>query len=159
MAKELSVDLHVWLIIPDTTAITTFHTLQNMGIKISALKRKDFYSFTVEEKHAKNFAEKIKKIDVLVNANKNKCSVSVFDKDNQSNDNANKKGCYSVLVEDLDHPTKLLNTLKHRLGLNEICDMQKGVLWELQVDDEVTAKRIASELLCNEHYQKFVVRK
>ena len=144
MAK---VDLYVWLVKPDTSAITALNTLKKMGFEVESLKRKLYYSFEVDE--AKDFSEKIQKVDILVNANKNKSEI-LIDSVHKSDDNC-------VLVQDLDKPTGLLETLKHRLGFSDIKSMEKGTLWEIGVKDKETAEKIAKELLCNKHYQKYEV--
>ena len=62
----MSSELFVGLKIPDTTAITTFKTIKKLGYNISKLKREIYYKFEGED------SEKLGKVDVLINANKNK---------------------------------------------------------------------------------------
>jgi len=138
----MKLELYVWLIIPDTTAITAFHTLKRMGFAVKSVKRRDYYSFEVDDK-AKDFSEKISKVDVLVNANKHRHAINKCDGQG-----------VLVLVQDLEKPFGLLKTLKERLGFTEIKDMEKGVLWELGCSKK-DAEKIAKELLCNEHYQSY----
>ena len=157
----MNVELFVGLKIPDTTAITTFHTIEKMGYKdVKGVKREIYYKFDVEG-GAEQFAGKIGKVDILVNANKNKFSNSL----------EKEEGAVYVLVKDIDDKCEgLLHTLKERLGLNEIKSMEKGVLWTLYVDSEKRkisdfptsksknfeeiAKEIADRLLHNENYQE-----
>lgn len=141
MAK---VELFVGLKIPDTTAITTFHALERIGFDIKKLKRQIYYKFDIDGDE-KEFAEKVNKVDVLVNVNKNTFS----------NELKKEKGAIYVLVKDRDDKCEgLLSTLKTRLGLKEINSMEKGILWALFVDSEEKAEDIAKKLLYNENYQE-----
>jgi phosphoribosylformylglycinamidine (FGAM) synthase PurS component len=146
MAK---VELFVGLKIPDTTAITTFHTLKMMGFDIKKLKRQIYYKFNIDGDSDK-FAKKVNKVDVLVNANKNTFS----------NELKKEEGAIYVLAKDRgDKCEGLLSTLKYRLGLKEIKSMEKGILWALYVDSEELAKEIAQKLLYNENYQEIEFKK
>ena len=136
----MMIELFVGLKIPDTTAITTFHTIEKMGYKVSKVKREIYYKFDAE----KDVSSKLGKVDVLVNANKNKFSLKL----------EKEEGAFYVLVKDSDDKCSgLLKTL-HKLGLTEIKSMEKGVLWVLYVDSLDIAKKIASKLLFNGNYQE-----
>ncbi|MBW2974525.1 hypothetical protein KY366_02305 [Candidatus Woesearchaeota archaeon] len=139
-------ELFVGLKIPDTTSITTLHTLEKMGYKIKKVKREIYYSFDIEG-NAKEFTKKIGKVDVLVNANKNKYSIKL----------EKEEGAFCILVKDIGDKCKSLLETLHKLGLEEIKSMEKGVLWALYVDSEKTAKEIAGKLLYNENYQEIVM--
>lgn len=144
MAK---IELFVGLKIPDTTAITTFHTLERLGYDIKKLKRQIYYKFEIDG-DKDSFSSKVNKVDVLVNANKNTFS----------NELKKEESAVYVLVKDRDDKCEgLLSTLKDRLGLKEIKSMEKGVLWALFVDDEEKAKEIAKKLLYNENYQEIML--
>ena len=43
----MNAELFVGLKIPDTTAITAFHTIERMGYKIKNLKRNIYYKFDI----------------------------------------------------------------------------------------------------------------
>ena len=145
-----TVELFVGLNIPDTTAITTFHAIERMGYKIGKVKREIYYKFEIEG-DAEKFAKKVSKVDVLVNANKNKFS-NALDKDSDA---------VYVLVSDTDDKCEgLMHVLKERLGLSEIKSMKKGVLWALYIDaddKESIAKEIGDKLLHNENYQEMKI--
>ena len=142
----MNVELFVGLKIPDTTAITTLHAIERMGYKIESVKREIYYKFGIEG-DADKFAKKIGKIDVLVNANKNKFSNSL-----------EKEDAVYILVKDTDDKCEgLLHTLKGRLGLEEIKSMEKGVLWALYGVSKEEGKEIASKLLFNENYQEAII--
>ncbi len=159
----MKIELFVGLKIPDTTAITTFHTIEKMGYKIKKVKREIYYKFNVDE-DAEKFCEKIGKVDVLVNANKNKYSIKLEKLSNESEKGLEKlntflkeEGAFYILVKDSDDKCEgLLKTL-HKLGLEEIKSMEKGVLWALHVDSEKIAKEIAEKLLFNENYQEIEI--
>lgn len=140
------VELFVELKIPDTTAITTFHTIERMGYNIKKVKREIYYKFNIDG-DAERFTEKIGKVDILVNANKNKFC----------NKLEKEEGAFYVLVKDIDDNCEgLLKTL-HKLGLSEIKSMEKGILWALYVDSLGITKEIAGRLLYNENYQEIEV--
>ena len=142
-----SVELFVGLKIPDTTAITTLHTIEKMGVSIKKVKRELYYKFEVNG-DASSFSSEISKVDLLVNANKNTASEKL----------EKEEGAFYILVKDSDDGCAgLLHTLQERLGLKEIKKMEKGVLWVLYVDSEEIAKEIASKLLFNENYQEIEV--
>jgi phosphoribosylformylglycinamidine (FGAM) synthase PurS component len=138
------IELFVGLKIPDTTAITTFHTIEKMGYKIDKVKREIYYRFDVEG-NEKKVEEKIGKIDVLVNANKNKFS----------NKLEKEEGAVYILVKDPDDKCDGLLTTLHKLGLKNIKSMEKGVLWALFMDEK-DAEEVANKLLHNENYQEIV---
>ncbi|MFH2028611.1 MAG: hypothetical protein ABIJ08_05705 [Nanoarchaeota archaeon] len=136
------VELFVGLKIPDTTAITTFHTIEHMGYKIDRIKRLTYYKFDIDGDLEK-FKKKIAKVDIVVNANKNTSEFGL------------KEEGFNILVNDIDDRcVGLLSTLKDRLGLKEIKSIEKGVLWSLKVDSKKTAEEIAKNLLFNENYQE-----
>jgi len=151
------IELLVKLKIPDTTAITTFHTLERMGFNtLRKLTRQDYYIFDVNESFDK-FSKKIGKVDVLVNANKHSYIIQLINKKN-NNENIN---TLNILVQSIENDCKnLLHTLKKRLGFTQIKKMEKGVLWTLEFSHENVkekAENIAKELLVNENYQKFSI--
>ena len=141
-----TVELFVGLKIPDTTAITTFHVLERLGFKISKIKREIYYKFEIEG-NIEKFSEKVGKTDILVNVNKNKFTTKLQKED----------GTFYILVRDIDDTCEDLLTTLQKLGLKEIKNMQKGVLWSLYVDSEKTAKEIAEKLLYNKNYQEIEI--
>lgn len=139
-------ELFVGLKIPDTTAITTFHTIERMGFSVEKIRREIYYKFGIDE-DAEKFSGKIGKVDVLVNANKNKYSDKL----------EKEEGAFYILVKDMDDKCESLIKTLHKLGLSEIKSMERGVLWALYVDSLETAKEIAEKLLYNENYQEIEV--
>jgi phosphoribosylformylglycinamidine (FGAM) synthase PurS component len=151
-----TVELIVGLKIPDTTAITAFHTLENIGYKeLKNLKREEYYKFEIEG-DVEDFKNKISKVDILVNANKNDFK---FEVENEENDYFNIK----VLIKNIDNGKGILKTLQERLGFENIKKIEKGVLWtlSLKVKDIKEAMKIADKithnLLRNEHYQTYKI--
>mgnify|MGYP001600405526 CR=1 FL=1 len=147
-----TVELVVSLRVPDTTAITALQTLQKIGFnKIRDIKRADYYSFSIEGDE-KDFKDKICKVDILVNANKHSYDFAIK-KDNN----------IKILVKNInDDGSGILTTLKNRLGLKNIKNVEKAILWSLSIAaDETEAKKIeekaAKELLVNENYQEFEI--
>ncbi|MBL7206802.1 MAG: phosphoribosylformylglycinamidine cyclo-ligase [Candidatus Aenigmarchaeota archaeon] len=147
----MEIELTVELLIPDTTALTAFHTLKKIGFKeLKKLRREDYYKFTVKNDDFKKVSEKLGKTDILVNANKHRFMTKLSD---ESFDGEGVK----VLVQDIDNKDGMLETLRNRLGLKEIESMERGVLWTLDLEKKELAKEIAESLLFNKHYQEYKI--
>ncbi|HLC95781.1 MAG TPA: hypothetical protein VJH97_00460 [Candidatus Nanoarchaeia archaeon] len=140
------VELFVGLKIPDTTAITTLHTIEKIGYKVTRLERLIYYRFDIEG-DGKKFAEKINKTDILVNVNKNTAS----------NELKKRFAAYLLITDSGDTCQSLLSILQNRLCFREIKSMQKGIVWALFGIDRQQAEEIAKKLLYNEHYQEMKV--
>lgn len=144
----MKVELFVRLIIPDTIAITALNAMKKMGFEVKSVVRQDYYSFEITEN--KDFEERIKKVDVLVNYNKHRAA-----------NRLEKYGNVNVLVKNTDDQNEgLLNVLRNRLGFNEIKSIVKGTLWSLSIDagDPLAiAEKITNDLLYNKHYQEIEV--
>lgn len=144
----MNIELLVKLIVPDTTAITALHTLQEMGLAVTKVERAEYYRFTLTENNG--FADRIKKVDVLVNANKHQ---AVTKKPREPLPWEGTK----ILVKNRGEKNEgLLHTLQNRLGFKEIQAVEKGVLWILPTDKQ-TAEKIAKDLLVNEQYQEYQI--
>ncbi len=154
------IEMFVDLLIPDTTAITAFHTLKNMGFRqLTKLKREQYYYFVVAEDF-KRFPNKIGKVDILVNANKNRYKTKLLDDKIKKNKEENLQITH-ILIQDMgNNAAETLSVLRHRLGFTQIKEMKKGVFWTLylKTDDKKeafeTAKNISESLLYNKHYQE-----
>ena len=147
------ITLLVGLKIPDTTAITTFHTLKEEldYSEIKTLKRLVYYNFLLEENIDINqFKEKIVKTDILVNSNKNTSEVieGEFSKEN------------SVLVKSIENECQGMIETLSKLGVKGIKEMEKGILWTFDIENQEkikeTIKKATEELLYNKHYQAVV---
>lgn len=142
--KEMLVEL----VIPDNVAVTALRTLREMGLQIDGLKREDYYYFEFEGDE-EEFKKKASQIDILVNTNKHK---SHFRDPSQAFDD----GDIHILVRNRGEKNEhLIRTLQH-LGLG-ITAVSKGVAWTLKGANEETARKAAEELLCNKHYQDYLV--
>ncbi len=146
-----AVEMVVSLKVPDTTAITTFQTLQKLGFKkIKDVSKSDYYRFSIEG-DLEEFKEKICKVDILVNANKHSYDFSI------------KKHGVNILVRNInDDGNHILSTLKNRLGLKDVKKIERSTLWSLSINaDEKESMKIADkaakELLVNEHYQEYTI--
>ncbi|MFH1641303.1 MAG: hypothetical protein ABIC04_00210 [Nanoarchaeota archaeon] len=141
------IELFVGLKIPDTVAITSLNTIKRMGyVDVKNVCRELYYQFDVDQDSG--FFEKISKVDILVNANKN----------TYHNKLIKKSGTVYIMVFDkLDNCANLQSTLINRLGFNNIKSMRQGILWMLETGSVNTAKKIAENLLCNKHYQKYTL--
>ncbi len=135
------IELLVGLKIPDTTAITTFHKMKELGYKITKLSRLVYYKFDVGCEIEK-FQKKIVNTDILVNSNKNTSKTL-------SGMNIPK----SVLIQSIENDCDgILETLK-KLGFDSIRSMSQGILWTFDASEEEIQKA-TEDLLYNKHYQK-----
>ena len=150
-----TIKLFVALKIPDTTAITAFHTLERLGYKeLRHLDREEYYEF-VADTDIEIFMEEIVKVDILVNANKHSATII------KAEDERHDEGVIKVLVKNSgDNASGLLSILKNRMGFSNIKDMKKGILWKMKIESpnpKTIAQKITTDLLCNEHYQEFEI--
>jgi phosphoribosylformylglycinamidine (FGAM) synthase PurS component len=153
------VELFVGLKIPDTTAITAFHTLERMGFsQLKKLERKQYYKFFIDGGE-EDFKKRISKVDILVNANKNNFGFVLNDKEKKKRGNFR----INILIRDIGDGSALLGILKERLGLTNIKKMDKGVLWimDIKAEDKKEAEKMAVKaaktLLLNENYQDYAL--
>ncbi|MDA1196915.1 MAG: hypothetical protein O2779_03055 [Nanoarchaeota archaeon] len=142
----MKTELFVRLKVVDTTALTALTAIQEMGFKeVIGVKRDVYYAFESDS----DISKEIVGVDVLVNANKHAARLS-SDVDG-----------VGILVTDVeDDCSSLLHTLTERLGISSISHVTRGVFWMLQFKggvDRDFAEKIASGLLCNEHYQKYEI--
>jgi len=150
----MEIELLVRLVIPDTTAITAFHTLKRIGFsQLKKLKREDYFRFKVNGSDFERMSKKLGNTDILVNANKNR-----FETVRDSKKPEPGKNEVRVLVQDVDNKDGgMLSVLRNRLGLKELDEMEKGVLWTMEFDrkEDKIAREIAEKLLSNKHYQEY----
>lgn len=153
----IKIELFVRLVIPDTTAITTFHTLKKLGFKeLEKIKREDYYYFEVDSDFD-SFVKKITKVDVIINVNKHKFRIKLAGEEPETNNVA------YVIVKNIDNGGGLLNLLKNRFGFKEIKALATGTFWTLHFNildkekiNELT-KKISETLLYNKHYQEIKI--
>ncbi|KHO46489.1 MAG: hypothetical protein QS98_C0003G0097 [archaeon GW2011_AR3] len=146
------IEMMVSLVIPDNTAITATNVLRKMGYsKLLNIKREEYYKFTFDG-DSKSFADKISKVDIIMNFNKHR---AVFKKPQDPWGDRRPR----ILVKDKgDMGSKLAGTLKHQLGVAKIKKVEKGILWTLAIDEKpenvaALAWEMARKLLYNRHYQ------
>ena len=156
----MEIEMTVRLLVPDTTALTAFHTIEKMGIKsVRRLTREDYYKFGCEGDF-ETLSSKLGKTDIIVNANKHKYK-------------ARRPGepmgegfpglrTVRVIVYDTDNSDGgLLPILRDRLGFSGVMSVEKGVLWSLGIESESReeaegiARDVAEGLLSNKHYQSY----
>ncbi len=153
---KMEIELLVRLVIPDTTAITAFHTLKRIGFSgLARLKREDYFKFRANNQDFREISSKLGNTDILVNANKNR-----FEAVKDSEKPPLSESDVRVLVQDRDNKDSgMLSVLRNRLGLKELEDMEKGVLWTFTLDKpddkEKLAREMTERLLANKHYQEY----
>jgi len=151
----MEIEMLVRLVIPDTTAITAFHTLERMGFSgLKKLRREDYYKFRARSSDFRKISKRLGNTDILVNANKNRFETIQDGKKPEPKENE-----IRILVQDTDSRDEgMLSVLRNRLGLKELEGMERGVLWTLTLDTEdreKTANEIAERFLANKHYQEY----
>ena len=150
----MKIHLSVKLKIPNTTAITAFHTLQKMDFReVRKVERYDFYEFDVL-RDAEKFMKEIVKVDILVNANKHVAEIC------KAGEEPKEGGVKLLVVDKGENASGLLSTLRERLGFFDIASMRKGVLWKLSIEgsnQKQIAEKIAKELLHSPHYQEYSI--
>lgn len=149
---EHTVEMIVSLKVPDATAYTALKTMQKLGLaKVMDARRADYYKFWIGDDEEK-FRQRISKVDVIVNANKNSFEFAL------KNDS-----CINMLIRNLDdNCSSIQNILKKRLGFKSISKMERAKLWSLKIDaneneSRKIAEKAAKELLVNENYQSYEV--
>jgi phosphoribosylformylglycinamidine (FGAM) synthase PurS component len=157
------IKLLVGLKIPDTTAITAFHTLEGIGYKeLKKLGREEYYEFSVTG-NEEGFMKNIVKVDILVNANKNYSKI--FKEGNEEKIENTEKGIFiiKVIVKDTGNMfLGLLNSLRN-MGFNNLTAVSKAILWSMHISAKTeeeakqAAKKITENLLYNENYQEYKV--
>ncbi|MEK6808734.1 MAG: hypothetical protein AABY14_03545 [Nanoarchaeota archaeon] len=158
----MQVEILVELKIPDTTAITTFQILKRIGYnRLTKVRRMEYYKFSINGS-LETFTKEIIKADPIINVNKHryyiqkKFSWNFFFQ-------GDKELVVSILVKNIKKEIRLLGILKNRLGLNQIKDMESGILWGLYFENtnKIVARKlsieIAKKLLVNENYQRFEI--
>lgn len=147
----------VGLKVPDTTAKTALQAYKDQGLKeVCNVHRWTYFEFE-HDGESKAFANKISKVDILVNANKNNFKIFAS-KDELRNEVF--KGMAGVLVSEInDKAEGLVHTLRDRLGIIEVKAICRGVLWGLEIsgDKHDATERAAKNLLYNPHYQTYEV--
>jgi phosphoribosylformylglycinamidine (FGAM) synthase PurS component len=146
----------VKLKIPDTTAITAFHTLKRMGFEqLKKLGREDYYEFVVLNE-SEQFMKDIVNTDVVVNANKH--SPVIFKAENEEKN----EEIISVVVKDKgNNASGLFSLLRESLGFVHLDQMIKGTRWSMEIEaaskeeKEKIVKEITENLLCSLHYQEY----
>tara|TARA_Y100000310_G_scaffold293782_1_gene323632 strand:- start:3024 stop:3491 length:468 start_codon:yes stop_codon:yes gene_type:complete len=151
MAK--SYELIVGLKIPDTTALTALDAILRMGFSnVKNLIRETYYKFHLTDED-ENFSNKISKVDILVNANKNNFNFNIEKKQDEFKE-------VIVAVKDIeDTNQELLSTLNNNLNFPNIKKIEKKILWTIVSDssETKTAKELAEKLFTNKNYQEFEI--
>ncbi len=152
-----TIELYVGLKIPDTTAITALQTIWRMGhALVKQLFREELYQFTISGDE-NEFKERIRQVDILVNANKNTAYFSQQKKQEKYPE-------VRVIVSDVGETYEgLRQKLTTQLGISGIQKISKKIVWTLIIDAsqqnaEKTANKLSEKLFSNRHYQDVAVR-
>lgn len=152
-----TINLRVWLSIPDAEAVTVKNTLgRRMGFQdvLVDVKKERLFSIVVDsgnpEELAKSFAKE------LVNENKEN-SIVLFDE-------LKFEGGYvpvkvALHIED-GEAISTRERLRNRLGFKNVVDVKKATIWKLYIkgqNQERVAKEIAEGLLINPHKDSYEI--
>ncbi len=152
-----TINLRVWLIIPDAEAATVKNTLirrMGYGDILADVKKERLFSIDVDsgdlEELAKAFAKE------LVNENKESCKVFF--------DELKFEGSYvpvkvGLHIED-GEAISVMYRLRNRLGFTNVTGVRKATVWKLYLkgeNQEMAAKEIAEGLLVNPNKDSYKV--
>jgi phosphoribosylformylglycinamidine synthase subunit PurS len=156
MSKS-TINLRVWLSIPDAEAATVKNTLvRRLGLQdvLSDVKKERLFSIQVDSGNPEELA--ISFVKELVNENKESCKV-LFD------ELKFEEGYVPVKVALHIEDGEAISTrerLRNRLGFKNVVDVKKATIWKLYIrgeNRERVAKEIAEELLINPHKDSYEI--
>ncbi len=104
--------MFVELLIPDNIAITTRKVLERMGYSLD-VRRADYYKF----KTKKDVSAELGKVDILVNANKNKFTNSIVSKTNPPQ---NPKYFKKITLSAIVWPNQDIEVAKIDFAINKV---------------------------------------
>jgi phosphoribosylformylglycinamidine (FGAM) synthase PurS component len=155
--NKSTINLRVWLSIPDAEAVTVKNTLvRRMGYQdvLADVKKERLFSIEVDsgnpEELARNFVKE------LVNENKESCKV-LFD------ELKFEQGYVPVKVALHIEDGEAISTrerLRNRLGFKNVTEVKKATIWKLYLkgqNREQVAKEIAERLLINPHKDSYEI--
>lgn len=152
-----TINLRVWLSIPDAEAVTVKNTLvRRMGFKdvLVDVKKERLFSIEVDSGDPEELARSF--VKELVNENK-ESSVVLFD-------TLSFEGGYvpvkvALHIED-GEAISTRERLRNRLGFKNVVDVKKATVWKLYLkgeNQEKAAKEIADGLLTNPNKDSYEV--
>lgn len=156
MSKS-TINLRVWLSIPDAEAATVKNTLvRRMGLKgvLADVKKERLFSIDVDSGNPEDLAKSFAK--ELVNENKESCKI-LFD------ELKFEEGYVPVKVALHIEDGEAISTrerLRNRLGFKNVTDVRKATVWKLYIkgqNQERVAKEIAEGLLINPHKDSYEI--
>ena len=137
-------ELFVELVVPDTEAITTLKTLQQMGFGVKKVLRRTYYRVEADE----YIYDKLAGNDLLVNVNKHKSAPRHVLPDD---------GFIYFTALVLDPKNHLGEVLSKECGV-PVEDFSKGTIWILgftsQEEADLHGREIVNKLLYNKHFQE-----
>jgi phosphoribosylformylglycinamidine synthase subunit PurS len=152
-----TINLRVWLSIPDAEAVTVKNTLvRRMGFQdvLADVKKERLFSIEVDSGNPEDLAKSFAK--ELVNENKESSKV-LFDE-------LSFEGSYvpvkvALHIED-GEAISIRERLRNRLGFKNVVDVKKATVWKLYIrgdNKERVAKEIAEGLLINPHKDSYEI--
>lgn len=137
-----AIEILVELIITDNEANTLEIALYNKGFKNIKIKRYAHWEVQLEKKELKTIQKIINSGELL---NTNKEIPYVDDKAKLKSKN------HKILVREIDDFTALkkLDTINNRLGMKEVKDLKKGVLWEVECSKSDFEQILKTSILFN----------
>lgn len=157
MSTTSTINLRVWLKIPDAEAATVKNTLvRRMGFadSLEDVKKERLFSIVVDsgdpEKLARSFARE------LVNENKESHKV-LFDRLSFEEGYVPVK--VALHIED-GEAVSTRDRLRNRLGFSNVVEVKKATVWKLYLkgeNQEQVAKEIAEGLLINPHKDSYEI--
>lgn len=152
-----TINLRVWLKIPDAEASTVKNTLvrrMGFGEVLADVKKERLISIDVDSGDPRDLAKSFAK--ELVNENKESCKILI--------DELNFEDAYvpvkvALHIED-GEAISMQNRLRNRLGFKNVTSLKKATIWKLYlvgVDQQRIAEEIAEGLLINPHKDSYEI--
>jgi phosphoribosylformylglycinamidine (FGAM) synthase PurS component len=154
-----TINLRVWLKIPDAEAATVKNTLvrrMGFGSVLEDVKKERLFSISVDSSEPKELAKSFAR--ELVNENKESHKV-LFDELEFEGDYIPVK--VALHIED-GEAISTRDRLRNRLGFKNVTDVKKATVWKLYIrgeNQETMAREIAEGLLINPHKDTYEIMK
>jgi len=155
--NKRTINLRVWLSIPDAEAVTVKNTLvRRMGFQdvLADVKKERLFSIEVDSGNPEELAKDF--VKELVNENKESCKILL---DELKFELGYVPVKVALHIED-GEAISTRERLRNRLGFKNVVDVKRATIWKLYLkgqNQERVAKEIAEGLLINPHKDSYEI--